>query len=324
MSTAHRPERTGAQDEEIIDSLVLNPLPGRSPPEPAPLPALPPLRLPTDADPRSLLLDMARLDRSGRVYARALLKALGWPAGHGIDIDVVAGALVVGSSATGRHAVGSRGGIRLPAAARRMCLAEVAKHLEISEATWHRWMAQYGGMKADDAKGLKELERENARLKKIVADQLLDIDMLKELTGETGEPSSGAAVRWCCSNASGHHSDVPADWSGNPARPNGDRPGRRRMLRSCCGSGCGRFRPLIPVGGGVKPTRWPPVRAWWSTVNAPAGCGSPKGSNAPGGWSRNAASAPRRISGCARAGRTRCGRWTSRSTSPSTADKSGS
>ena len=60
-------------------------------------------------------------------------------------------------------------------------LTEVCKHLEISEPTWHRWVAQYGGMKADDAKRLKELERENARLKKIVADQLLDIDMLKEL-----------------------------------------------------------------------------------------------------------------------------------------------
>ncbi|GAA5192530.1 hypothetical protein GCM10023322_52360 [Rugosimonospora acidiphila] len=42
-------------------------------------------------------------------------------------------------------------------------------------------MAQYGGMKADDAKRLKDLERENARLKKIVADRRLDIDMLKEL-----------------------------------------------------------------------------------------------------------------------------------------------
>jgi hypothetical protein len=41
---------------------------------------------------------------------------------------------------------------------------------------------QYGRMKADEARRLKELERENARLKKIVADQLLDIDMLKELS----------------------------------------------------------------------------------------------------------------------------------------------
>ncbi|MET8312379.1 transposase [Micromonospora sp. NPDC005173] len=39
-------------------------------------------------------------------------------------------------------------------------------------ATWHRWMAQYGGMKADDAMRLKDLEREYARLKKVVADQL--------------------------------------------------------------------------------------------------------------------------------------------------------
>lgn len=49
-------------------------------------------------------------------------------------------------------------------------LTEVCQQLEISEPTWHRWVAQYGGMKADDAKRLKELERENARLKKIVAD----------------------------------------------------------------------------------------------------------------------------------------------------------
>ena len=58
---------------------------------------------------------------------------------------------------------------------------EVARHLEITESTWHRWRNQYGGMKADDAKRLKELDRENTRLKKIVADQALDIDMLKEL-----------------------------------------------------------------------------------------------------------------------------------------------
>jgi putative transposase len=58
---------------------------------------------------------------------------------------------------------------------------EVARHLEITESTWHRWRNQYGGMKADDAKELKELQRENRRLKTIVADQALDIEMLKEL-----------------------------------------------------------------------------------------------------------------------------------------------
>jgi hypothetical protein len=60
-------------------------------------------------------------------------------------------------------------------------LAEILRALEISEATWNRWRAQYGGMKASQAKRLKELEAENARLKRLVANQALDIDMLKEL-----------------------------------------------------------------------------------------------------------------------------------------------
>ena len=59
--------------------------------------------------------------------------------------------------------------------------ATVAKHLEVSEQTYHRWRNQYGGMKADDAKRLKELERENTRLKRIVADQALDISALKDV-----------------------------------------------------------------------------------------------------------------------------------------------
>jgi putative transposase len=60
-------------------------------------------------------------------------------------------------------------------------IEEVARHLEITESTWHRWQTQYGGMKADDARRLKELERENTRLKHIVADLTLDNAMLKEL-----------------------------------------------------------------------------------------------------------------------------------------------
>lgn len=54
-------------------------------------------------------------------------------------------------------------------------IASVVKQLEITESTWHRWKAQYGGMKANDAKRLKELENENARLKRIVADLTLDV-----------------------------------------------------------------------------------------------------------------------------------------------------
>jgi transposase-like protein len=58
---------------------------------------------------------------------------------------------------------------------------EVAKQLEVSEPTLQRWRQQYGGLKAKDAKRLRELERENGKLKRMVADQLLEIDGLKEI-----------------------------------------------------------------------------------------------------------------------------------------------
>ena len=60
-------------------------------------------------------------------------------------------------------------------------IAEVAKQLEVSENTFHRWRAQYGGMKGDDVKRLKELEKENGRLKRIVAEQVLEIEAWKEI-----------------------------------------------------------------------------------------------------------------------------------------------
>ena len=59
-------------------------------------------------------------------------------------------------------------------------LDEVCRHLAIAESTWHRWLAWYGGMEASDAKRLKELESENARLKKLLAEAELDKAILKE------------------------------------------------------------------------------------------------------------------------------------------------
>jgi transposase-like protein len=59
-------------------------------------------------------------------------------------------------------------------------IAEVCQALEVAEATFHRWRNQYGGMKADDAKQLKELQVENSRLKKLVAEQALDKQILEE------------------------------------------------------------------------------------------------------------------------------------------------
>jgi putative transposase len=58
---------------------------------------------------------------------------------------------------------------------------EVARHLQVSEQTYHRWRAQYGGMKADDVRRLKELEHENTQLKRIVADKELENLALREI-----------------------------------------------------------------------------------------------------------------------------------------------
>lgn len=59
-------------------------------------------------------------------------------------------------------------------------IEEVLKALEVSEATFHRWRNQYGGMKSEEAKRLRDLEGENARLKRLLAEAELDKSMLKE------------------------------------------------------------------------------------------------------------------------------------------------
>jgi putative transposase len=60
--------------------------------------------------------------------------------------------------------------------------ADVARKLGITEQTYYRWRREYGGMKVDQAKRFKELEKENTRLKKLVADLSLDNAILKEVS----------------------------------------------------------------------------------------------------------------------------------------------
>ncbi len=65
--------------------------------------------------------------------------------------------------------------------AKGQALTLVVRKLEISEQTYYRWRKEYGGLRVDQAKRLKELEKENGRLKKLVADQALDNAILKEV-----------------------------------------------------------------------------------------------------------------------------------------------
>ena len=60
-------------------------------------------------------------------------------------------------------------------------IADVCRELQVSEPTYYRWRNQFGGLKADDAKRLRELERENATLKRLLADAELEKAALKEI-----------------------------------------------------------------------------------------------------------------------------------------------
>ena len=63
---------------------------------------------------------------------------------------------------------------------------EICRELGISEATFYNWKSKYGGMEASDVKRLKDLEEENSRLKKMYADQAMDIQILRELFTKKG------------------------------------------------------------------------------------------------------------------------------------------
>ncbi len=65
--------------------------------------------------------------------------------------------------------------------ARGATIEEICRELGVSETTYHRWRQQYGGMTTSEAKRLRELEQENARLKRLVAQQALDNQILREV-----------------------------------------------------------------------------------------------------------------------------------------------
>ncbi len=85
--------------------------------------------------------------------------------------------------------------------------ADLCRRHGMSEGAFHNWKAKYGGMTVSDAKRLKALEDENARLKKLLAEQMLDAAAMKELLSKKwqGPPSSAKPSRicrpgWACRN----------------------------------------------------------------------------------------------------------------------------
>lgn len=121
MSIRDRPPRCDRTPEQVITALLPDVDARRPAPQPVPLPSLPAPQPPATDDPDSLLIGLARVDRSGRIHARALLRALGWEPGHPLEINTSGAMITIASAAAGRHRVDDRATLTLPAAARRMC-----------------------------------------------------------------------------------------------------------------------------------------------------------------------------------------------------------
>lgn len=106
----------------------------------------------------------------------------------------------------------------------------------ISEQTYYRWRKKYGGMDVSEAHRLKELEEENGRLKRLVADQALDIQILKEVNSKNGKP----------------HAE---EGGGRDDRVHG-------VLQPCpCVPGAGAA-PLVATVARLMGRSWP-TRDWW-------------------------------------------------------------
>lgn len=137
-------------------------------------------------------------------------------------------------------------------------LAAVLQALETSEASYNRWRNQYGGMKSEEAKRLKALEDENRRLKQLVADQALDIQMLKYVNSrncraclariERGTLRASVRRPRTCSSSSTSPSGGRVRWWSSRAARNGikERQGvMRRRWAGGCGNWCGTGPDLV-------------------------------------------------------------------------------
>ncbi len=157
-------------------------------------------------------------------------------------------------------------------------VAEVARRLEVSEQTYHRWRNQFGGMKADDARRLRELERENAQLKRLVADKELENCLHRLETPEHRRNRPRAAARRADLDAVLPNAS-PGDPRLRPVPPRHDHPAPAlRILRHRAhqppGAHPGRHRPSLawPAALPASPVAGRPHRAGRARPPHPRPC----------------------------------------------------
>jgi len=113
--------------EQLISALI--PITAAPQPAPAPLPTLPVPAAPDRLDLGPTLIATCVVDRSGRVNSAPLLNALAWQPGDPVDVDLAHGTIVFRAARTGRHRIGSRGDLGIPAALRTMTGFEPDQHV---------------------------------------------------------------------------------------------------------------------------------------------------------------------------------------------------
>jgi hypothetical protein len=136
--------------ERLIGALIPDALGSRADSVPAPMPVLPALRRLDHVVPVSLLVSTCRMDRSGRIHERLLLRELGWEPGDRVDMDTLHGMILIAATATGLHTIDDRGAIKLPATLRRLCNITYGPPLVLAAAVPEQVMVVHPGIVVAD------------------------------------------------------------------------------------------------------------------------------------------------------------------------------
>jgi bifunctional DNA-binding transcriptional regulator/antitoxin component of YhaV-PrlF toxin-antitoxin module len=120
--------------ERLIGALIPDTLGPRTDGIPTRMALLPVLRHLDHIAPVSLQVSTCRMDRSGRIHERLLLRELGWEPGDRVDMDTIHGLILIANAPTGQHTIDHRGAIKLPAALRRLCNINYGRSLVLAAA----------------------------------------------------------------------------------------------------------------------------------------------------------------------------------------------
>ena len=128
-------------------------------------------------------------------------------------------------------------------------MPEACRKLGITEQTYYRWKKEYGGLRVDQAKRLKGLEQENARLKRLVADLSLDNSILKEVAAGNFYARPDAEKRCAMHRRRSRSPNAGlVEWWGNAGLPSSMCP-PKQMTRTDCGSGSLRWPTSMAATG---------------------------------------------------------------------------